>query len=159
MLSRAAPCTGARSLVSHPRARVGVLGRRGFALETAAARVCREAGGRVMTNMFVRELDLAPGVNTTDGRRLEVVADGVGSVPGSSVGHGHHIGVGSARRRHSTPPCSHGHQVQLWMIREHERRPPVSSSLARVPGPTWSSWLQKSADVEQHSSLVRWRRP
>ena len=54
-------------------ARVGVLGRRGFALETAAARVCREAGGRVMTNMFVRELDLAPGVNTTDGRFLEVV--------------------------------------------------------------------------------------
>ena len=54
--------------------------------------------------MFVRELDLAPGVNTTDGRRLEVVADGLSLFQGaSSVGHRHHIGVGSARRRHSTP--------------------------------------------------------
>ena len=38
-------------------ARVGVLGRRGFALESAAARVCREAGGRVMTNILVRDMD------------------------------------------------------------------------------------------------------
>ena len=64
-------------------ARVGVLGRRGFALETAAARVCREAGGRVMTNMLVRELDLAPGLNTTDGRRLEVIADGLSLFQGA----------------------------------------------------------------------------
>ena len=34
-------------------ATVGVLGRRGFALELAAARVCREAGGRVRTNLLV----------------------------------------------------------------------------------------------------------
>ena len=38
-------------------ARVGVLGRRGFALESAAARVCREAGGKVMTNILVRDMD------------------------------------------------------------------------------------------------------
>ena len=36
-------------------ARAGVLGRRGFALESAAARVCREAGGRVRTNLLMRE--------------------------------------------------------------------------------------------------------
>ena len=74
------------------------------------------------------------------------------SVPGSSVGHRHHIGVGSPRRWH----------VQLWMMREHVRKAPIPSSLARVPGPSWSSWLQKSADVglrRRHSSLVRWRRP
>ena len=33
--------------------RTGVLGRRGFALESALARDCREAGGRVATNLFV----------------------------------------------------------------------------------------------------------
>ena len=57
-------------------ARAGVLGRRGFALESAAARICREAGGRVTTNIFVRDLDItAP--NALDSRRLEVVADGL----------------------------------------------------------------------------------
>ena len=43
-------------------ARSGVLGRRGFALESAVARICREAGGRVRTE---------------DARRLEVVVDGL----------------------------------------------------------------------------------
>ena len=38
----------------------GVLGRRGFALESAAARVCREAGGRVTLNVWVCDLDLPP---------------------------------------------------------------------------------------------------
>ena len=40
-------------------ARARVLGRRGYALESAAARICREAGGRVTTNVMVRDLDLA----------------------------------------------------------------------------------------------------
>ena len=54
----------------------GVLGRRGFAVESAASRVCREAGARVATNLFVRDIDL--GVpNEGDNRRLEVVADGL----------------------------------------------------------------------------------
>ena len=54
----------------------GVLGRRAFALESAAARVCREAGARVTTNVMVRDLDLVP-QERVDGRRLEVVADGL----------------------------------------------------------------------------------
>ena len=56
-------------------ARAGVLGRRGFAVESAAARICREAGARVTTNIFVRDLDL--GAPIADARRLEVVADGL----------------------------------------------------------------------------------
>ena len=52
--------------------RAGVLSRRGFSLESAAARICREAGGRVRTNAFVRDLDV-PDANAGDGRRLEVV--------------------------------------------------------------------------------------
>ena len=56
-------------------ANVGVLGRRGFALESAATRVCREAGGRASVNQCVRDLDIAA-PNAADNRRLEVVADG-----------------------------------------------------------------------------------
>ena len=57
-------------------ARAGVLGRRGFALESETARVCREPGGRVTTNIMVRDLDLAE-PRAADGRRLEVVVDGL----------------------------------------------------------------------------------
>ena len=53
----------------------GVLGR-GFAVESAAARICREAGARVMVNVLVRDLDLGV-VDRLDSRRLEIVADGL----------------------------------------------------------------------------------
>ena len=43
--------------------------------ERQGGRVCREAGGRVTTNMLVRELDLH--VPVADARRLEVVVDGL----------------------------------------------------------------------------------
>ena len=52
------------------------VGRRGFALESAVARICREAGARVSTNVFVRDLDLIV-PNVMDERRLEVVAEGL----------------------------------------------------------------------------------
>ena len=81
-------------------ARAGVLGRRGFALESAAARICREAGGRVGTNRMMRDLDLP--VLATDSRRLEVVVDGLplfGEVP---IGCRHHLGVCHALRWYST---------------------------------------------------------
>ena len=51
-------------------ARMGVLGRRGFAVESVAARICREVGGRVTTNVLVRDLDLAA-PNVRDARRLD----------------------------------------------------------------------------------------
>ena len=54
----------------------GVLGRRGFPIESAVARVCREAGGRVTTNVRVQDLDIPPGA-APDNRRLEVVVDGL----------------------------------------------------------------------------------
>ena len=65
--------------LGHHRAacsRTGFLGRRGFAVESAAAKVCREAGGRVASNLFVRNMDV--GVpRAGDNRRLEVVVDGL----------------------------------------------------------------------------------
>ena len=38
-------------------------------MESAAARICREAGGRVATNRFVRDLYI--GVPVNDGRRMK----------------------------------------------------------------------------------------
>ena len=65
-------------------ARGGFLGRRGFALESAAARVCRAAGARITTNFFLRDLDLgAP--EARGGRRLEVVADGLPLFGGGQI--------------------------------------------------------------------------
>ena len=52
------------------------MGRRGYALESAAARICREGGARVTTNVMIRDMDLAA-PNPADGRRLEIVADGL----------------------------------------------------------------------------------
>ena len=45
-------------------------------MESAAARVCREAGGRVSANVFVRDLDTAL-PDRADERRIEVIADGL----------------------------------------------------------------------------------
>ena len=53
----------------------GVLRRRGFAVESAAARIRREAGARVVVNVFVRDHDLGV-VDRMDAWRLEIVADG-----------------------------------------------------------------------------------
>ena len=63
---------------------MGTLGRRGFPLENAAARICREAGGRVRTNVFVRDLDLGV-VDQFDTRRLEVVVDGLPLFQGAQM--------------------------------------------------------------------------
>ena len=73
-------CSCGRQLdvLGHHRAacgRAGVLGRRGFAVESALEQICREAGARVSTNVMVRKLDIAR--SSTDARRLEVVAEGL----------------------------------------------------------------------------------
>ena len=62
----------------------GVLGRRGFALESAAARVCREAGARVLLDVRVQDMDLAR-PDALDNRRLEVVADGLPLFQGAQL--------------------------------------------------------------------------
>ena len=76
--SRTCWCGRPLDVLGHHRAacsRAGVLGSREFSLESAAARVCREAGARVSTNLFVRDSDLP--IANHDARRLEVVADGL----------------------------------------------------------------------------------
>ena len=49
-------------------------------LESVAALICREAGGRVYVNIRVQDPDLCPGPRA-DNRHLEVVADGLLSAP------------------------------------------------------------------------------
>ena len=61
----------------------GVLVRRAAALERAAAAICREAGARVATNVLLRDLNI--GTPVTDGRRLEVVANGLCGHQGAQV--------------------------------------------------------------------------
>ena len=77
--ARSCRCGRLLDSLGHHRAscsRAGVLGRRGFAVESAGARICREAGGRVTTNVMMRDLDLTV-PHASDQRRLEIVADGL----------------------------------------------------------------------------------
>ena len=85
--ARACQCGRPLDVLGHHRsacAVVGTLGRRGFPLEKAAARICREAGGRVRTNVLVRDLDLGV-VDQFDARRLEVVVDGLPLFQGAQL--------------------------------------------------------------------------
>ena len=75
--ARSCRCGRPLDVLGHHRAacaNAGVLGRRGWVLENVAARVCREAGGRVRTNLAVRDMDLGAHVQL-NGRRLEIVVD------------------------------------------------------------------------------------
>ena len=74
----------------HPHAAcavAGVLGGRGFAVESAGARVCREAGGRVSTNIRIQDMDIvAP--NLLDERRVDVLDDAIDTTLVSALGRG-----------------------------------------------------------------------
>ena len=74
-VSRTCRCGRLLDSFRHHRA-AGVLGRRGFAVESVGARIFREGGARVATNVLVRDLDLLV-PNVHDGRRLEIVAEGL----------------------------------------------------------------------------------
>ena len=62
----------------------GFLSLRGFDLEVAMARVCRETGARVQTNKFLRDLNV-DGILPTDGRRIEVITNGLGLFHGAQL--------------------------------------------------------------------------
>ena len=64
-------------------AEVGLLAHRAGPLERAAARICREAGARVATSVALRDLNLD--VPATDGRRIEVVANGLPLWQGAQI--------------------------------------------------------------------------
>ena len=64
---------------------MGKLTQRAKPLEKAWARVCREAGARVLENCLLRDLNLE-GLTDTDGRRLEVVANNLPLWSGAQLG-------------------------------------------------------------------------
>ena len=122
---------------------VGVLGRRGYPLESAAARVCREAGARVSTNVLVRDLDILP-LDRQDGRKLVVVAGGL------PLFHGAQLAIGttivSLLRADGTPrPGSHARDgVALRAARRAKTRtyPELTVVLATEVGGRWSEETQ-----------------
>ena len=147
--------------LGHHRAacsRTGALGRRGFALESALARVCREAGGRVATNLFVRNMDL--GVpRAGDNRRLEVVVDGLPLFGGAQLAVD--TTLVSALKANGEP----GEVLQtgtewLWQRRVASKRERTPNCLIRAAGHVlWCLLLRLAGDgrTRPRSSSVCWR--
>ena len=85
--SRSCKCRRLHDPLAHHRAgcsEAGVLEKRGFPLEKAAEQVCREAGARASSNVYVRDMDLAEH-NVLDNRRLEVLAGSLSLWNGSQL--------------------------------------------------------------------------
>ena len=90
-------------------------GWRGFAVE----KICREGGARVSTNTFVRDLDLAA-FNHFDGRRLEVVADGLSLFGGAQLAI--ETTLVSALRRHGTATRGAANRNGVAIQAAHRRK-------------------------------------
>ena len=119
-------------------ARAGVLGRRGFALESVAARICREAGGRVMTNVVLRDLDLV-GPNQFDTRRLEVVVDGLPLFEGVLAVDND----GQCPSRHGDAGGLHTRTGWLWQLLEGVKSAPTQNWSPEGHMLGWSCWASK----------------
>ena len=81
--------------------------------------------------MLVRDMDLAGANHMADGRRLEVVVDGL------SLFHGAQLAIDttlvSAVRADGTPrPRAAGKEALPWMTRGHGKRSRIRSLLARA---------------------------
>ena len=111
----------------------GVLGRRGFPLENAAARICREAGGRVRTNVLVRDLDLHA-INNLDSRRLEVVVDGLSLFRGAQLAIDTTLVSSLSRNGTARPRCAtvSGAALDRARIRKERRYPELAGDHGRA---------------------------
>ena len=158
---RTCRCGRQHDIFGHHRAAcavAGVLGKRGYRLECAAAQVCREAGARVSTNVPVRDLDLVAH-NNLDGRRLEVIADGL------TLWHGAQLAIdttlvsplrrdGSARAR----AADHDGAVLVEARRRKERTYPELSGeggRARLARRKWAA----DGVAKLQSSWLLWQTP
>ena len=111
--ARSCRCGRPLDVLGHHRAacaNAGVLGRRGRVLENVVACVWREAGGRVRTNLAVRDMNLGAHVQL-DGRRLEIVVDGLPLWGGSQLAVDHHGLPSLARWCRSAGHCNHRREV------------------------------------------------
>ena len=140
-----------------------MLGRRGFALESVGARICREAGARVSTNVFVRDLDLlAPNVH--DARRLEIVAEGLPLYGGAQLAvdttlvSAHHCD-GTA-----TPGAAHVDGAALVVARRRKERayPELVGTRSRaklvvLAGEVGGRWSEETATFLRLLAVARAR--
>ena len=86
VVQRTCPCRRFLDPLGDHRAacsNAGVLGARGVPLEEACARICQEAGGRVVQNCFLRDMNLD--VPVADARRIEVMASRLPAWAGAQV--------------------------------------------------------------------------
>ena len=91
--ARVCRCGGELDILGDHRAAcatAGVLVRRAVPVERTVAQICREAGGRVATDVFLRDLHL--GLPITDARRLEVVANRPPLLPWRASCRRRHVG-------------------------------------------------------------------
>ena len=137
-------------------ARARVLGRRGFALESVAARICREAGGRVTSNVM-RDLDL-PAPDTSDSRRSEVVVDGLPLFGGCQLEWTPRWCVHCT----VTGPLTQVLQMQMVWWRQQDKKGKRERTLKLSdldPGRVSQSWLWVADGLQrQDHSLPSWRR-
>ena len=133
--SRTCRCGRPLDVLGHHRAacsRAGVLGSRGFSLESAAARVCREAGARVSTNLFVRDWDLP--IANHDARRLEVVADGLPLFGGAQLAIDTTLVSSVQADGRPRPQCARVDEAALSEARRRKQRtyPELSGTQGRA---------------------------
>ena len=131
-------------------ATAGVLGRRGFAVESAVAQICREGGARVSTNVMVRDLDISQS-NSTDSRRLEVIAEGFSLFGGGQLAlDATLVSVlhrdGTAKRRADT---TNGVALREARVRKERTYPELSGSNGRarlvvIAGEVGGRWSQET---------------
>ena len=151
-LSHSCRCGRPLDCLGHHRAScalASVLGRRGFALESAAARVCHEAGAGVSTDVFLRDLDLV-GMCVQDQRRIKVIAEGL------PIFHGAQLAIDttlvSPLRADGEPHRRCGVQrlmEQLWRLLDAARSVLIQSWSVTVNVQSWLSLLGRLADVSQ----------
>ena len=115
--------------------RAHVLGFLAHAVESVAARICWEAGGRVATNVFLRDLDLDVH-NAGDARRLEVVADGLPLFGGAqlAVDTGE-MGLQEQGQREGT--------VLRWQLQDVQKRGVTLNWWGEARGRGWLCWLRR----------------
>ena len=121
----------------------------GCVVDSAAARVCRDAGARVSLNVRVQDLDLAR-PDVLDNRRLEIVADGL------SLFHGAQLAIDttvvSVLKRDGTPHqrCADVDGAALLAARRR-LRPPIPSLVAGRWSDECLSFLRQLARAKVRS--------
>ena len=136
----------------------GVLGRRGVPPESAAARVCREAGARVSTNVRVQDMDLPPRGDAVN-RRIEVVADRLPLFHGGQLAIDTTLVSPLSRNGAAKRQCAGTDGAATVQARRHKEH--TYPEMAQAHGCT-VGWHAKSAAgglANRCTSTTSWQKP